>query len=123
MTYTLTAKFEISVQEITDLIETAGYGMNYWCEFGKYDDEAQTYEVRLDAEAQDGVDWETDTKVITYQEIVDAIQKLISGEVSVGNWIRESLVAEFISKDGGSMDSDGAEVVIQVALFGEIIFG
>ncbi len=123
MTYKLEIKTEVSVEEISSLIDTAGYGMNYWAEFGMYSEEKQTYEVRLDQDAQDGVGWESDTKVITYQEIADAIQKLISGQVGIRPDIRQSLVEEFINKDGGQMDSEGAEVVIQVALFGDVIFG
>lgn len=109
--------------ELTELFENiiddGGYAIGYWVSKGHHDADAHTYKVTLQDECVD--EWKS--KTITYQDLYDASKKLASGEVKVNSATKK--VCQQIVTDASDVDydADDADVIIQVALFGEIVFG
>lgn len=61
---------------------------------------------------------------VTRPMIVQALRRIAAGEIEVGReYIANACLALIGKADGGDFDSTGADVVIQVAVFGTIVYG
>lgn len=111
-TLTFTSTLNIDEQFILDIIDAAGYGIDYWAETAEIDEAAKTYTV---AEWDPNGPAEDGKYTLTFQSIVESIQALAP------DWdpIRRAVVEE----DAGEIDSAMADIIIQQACFGEIIYG
>jgi hypothetical protein len=118
---TIQISVEVSDEVIDQVIDSAGYYIDYWATKGQQDTEAKTYKVWLDEEAREERGEKSVT--LTYADLALAGEKLLTGRVKVRSDIREALSAGFIAGDAGSIDGEVADVVVQVAIFGDIIFG
>lgn len=104
---------------IENIIDDGGYWIGYWVVKGEHDPSNQTYKVYLQPEYVE--DWKS--KTITYQDLLEASRKLATGEVSV-NSNTKSVCQQIISDPSDvDYDAEDADCIIQVALFGEIMFG
>jgi hypothetical protein len=109
-------------QFLADVIITAVEGgTGYWATAADYhwsDDEPTTTRVKLTPE---------DDREAEYLVDIDVIAKGISEikrEVhSCRSDIRESILAGDRDNDAGVIDADGADVIVQIALFGEVVYG
>jgi hypothetical protein len=122
MQYTFTKPVTLDNQLIEEIIETAGYGIGYWAHSGHNDKLAETYAVTWDGE--DFADSDPNSagkRVLTYEDIAKAVEGLNTGEAKAGDWLIKQL-AEWLNGEP-TMDTDLADVIIQVALFDEIIYG
>lgn len=106
-------EISLSPEDWEDVVDTAGYGIAYWVERAVVDSENLTYRI----EWFDGDD--LNSQIITLADIEKAWGKIVSGHIQVNSDIRSYLS----SGDLGDVDADAADVLIQVALFGEIIYG
>lgn len=116
MTHVIRMNVELSIEAIEDIIEGAGYGIHYWATKAVVDDEAQTYEV---------TDGETGKSyLLHYQDINKAIQSLLDREVAIRSDIVDAIALDLMNyEDAHRMDSEAYDVIIQVACFGEVIYG
>jgi hypothetical protein len=122
MQYTFTKPVTLDNQLIEEIIETAGYGINYWAHSGHNDKLAETYTLTWDGEDFEDSDPNSAGKrVLTYEDIAKAVEGLNTGEAKAGDWLIKQL-AEWLNGEQ-TMDTDLADVIIQVALFDEIIYG
>lgn len=96
--------------DFLDLVDTAGYGIGYWAFSGAVDSKWNTYTVKY---FDDG---ERKEVVISIWMIESAIEKILNGEVQCGYDIRK-----YIRED--DIDAEVADVIIQVAAFGEVVYG
>jgi hypothetical protein len=116
---------EVPDQDIEDLIDAGGYGIGYWCARAEIDEEKKTYTISPDAEAIDG--GFKPTYKLTYAKLAEVLVDIAIGKYEVGfprKYAQEWLVATIAGEgDGGYLDSDIADVVIQIACFGEVVFG
>lgn len=96
---------------VNDLIDMAGYGIGYWAASAVIDDEAETYTVTEGDEFGDGK-----VAVLTHASILYAANTIVGG----GCDVRRDIVNSIRERDA---DSDAADVVIQQAMFGEVIYG
>ena len=94
--------------DVRDLIDTAGYAISYWCSAAvTSDDDAEAYTVT-----------EVDTGqrfVLGLEALRAAWDRVLSGTMDV----RPSIVQSLRDND---VDTDAADVVVQVACFGTIIY-
>ena len=48
---------------------------------------------------------------------------IYTGKIAVGKGILDSITSAIMEEEYGEVDGDAADVIIQVAAFGEIIYG
>ncbi len=77
----------------------------------------------VDALGSDGPRIEWPVYLVDDKVIAKGIQQLISREAPVNNSIRESIAAAVASGDAGDIDADAADVIVQVGLFGQVVYG
>jgi hypothetical protein len=108
---------DVSDEVITDIIDGAECGgINYWASRSVNDPDNRTLTIT------DGEDDKTIT--ITYDQIVNAISDLTNGRVSISPAIRDAITSDLASGDYGCyMDATCYDVIIQVALFGDVVYG
>jgi hypothetical protein len=120
--------YKVTDSEIEDIIETAGYGMNYWAVRGVVDSDARTYTVTTDP---DLIDDELPVTV-TYDHLLEVALRIAEGAYQMNDSIRESFGQwhdDIVADDeesqwaGGSIDSDAGDVLVQIAIHGEIVYG
>lgn len=117
MTYTIRMNVELTHDAIEEIIDGAGMSIGYWAIAGVVDEEAQTYRV---------TDGEDDGKSYTihYSEIARAIQSLVDGDISIRDDIREAITLDLLDwDDAHRMGGEEYDVIIQVACFGEVVYG
>lgn len=120
--------YKVTDDEIEDLIESAGYGMNYWAVQGDVDSEARTYTVTTDP---DLIDDELPVTV-TFDHLLETAFRIAGGQYEVGGHIREYFTdwLEALERDddesqyaGGFVDADAGDVLVQIAIHNEIVYG
>ncbi len=108
-TLTLTLNLNITKEQIDEIIDTAGYGIGYWAKVAIIDDDY--YQVVC----EDGVRY-----ILTNDAICTGINQYITN----GNMPYN--IMEFdgnnINLDTTMVDSVVADMIIQYACFGEIIY-
>jgi hypothetical protein len=115
---------QMPVEDIECLIEMAGFGINYWASKAVVDGEAMTYTVtESDSHDED----KPVTKTLAYADIARVLLEIASGKYEVG-YPREH-AQQYLTTlqagdpDAGVIDSDIGDVVIQIAMFGELVYG
>lgn len=116
MTYSLTVRYELEEEWLTTLCEMAGHGIDYWAQKAILDEEANTYTVR----------WEDSglhTKTVTYGCLTRAVQKILSmpEKVQVSPYYQHQMQA--CIADPGEVDAIVADIVVQVAVLGKVVYG
>jgi uncharacterized protein YtpQ (UPF0354 family) len=108
---------EVSDEVITDIIDGAeGGGINYWASRSINDSDNRTLTI-TDRE-------DNKTVTITYDQIVNAISDLVNRRVSISTHITDAITSDLASEDYGChMDAECYDVIIQVALFGDVVYG
>lgn len=103
-------------ENVTDLLDCAGTGIGYWAQSATVDEEAKTYYVQS-SEAVEVAGEEITEKTITFDEIRAAFSTLAK-EDRLPDWQMREIA------DGDlAFDSMVADITVQQAMFGEIIFG
>jgi hypothetical protein len=104
------------------IVDDAGMSIDYWAETAHHNTENQTYQITLLPDCVDETAGVVD-KTVSYQDLLDATRKLATGEVSVNPATKS--VCQAIISDPADVDYDATDtdVIVQVAMFGEIVFG
>lgn len=110
---------ELQAELVSDLIDAAGYGIN-WAVEATQDDAAQTYTLTLDEDAAEEAG--KSEVVVTYAQIRTAIRKIAKGGV-LNQDLTNSAKDFVFHPDEADLDSDFADAAIQIAVFGEVVFG
>lgn len=118
---------QLSDQNITDMLDAAGYGIAYWAARATVDEEARTYTV---LPLEDPVeDKEPEQIVVTFGQIADAFDKLLNNDPKlVGSYVHKYFLYAYADRDShgieaGHIDAEAADVLVQVAVFGEVVYG
>lgn len=119
-TKTITREVKISSQLVESAIEGAGYSQ--WMTSGRDDYRVGLYEVTwLENEGDPATEQK---KLLTYENIADAILKVaFDRDFEVASYIRQYVIDAVNEDDAGNIDSEAGDVIIQCAIFGELIFG
>ena len=112
-----TKAIRLTDQNVVDLLDCAGYGVRYWAASATVDEEAKTYRVvsGIGVDMADGT--EITEKTLTFDEICDAFNTLAHAG-RLPDW----QMREIADGDLG-FDSEVADMTVQQAMFGEIVFG
>lgn len=132
---TITIKHDLSTEFIGDVLVTAFDGQYggcwYWAEWAPEAINLFTVEVS-GGTAWSGVSIRRQREFCEPEErftlmvdagiIVKGIQKILN-EGNVNNAIVESIRRGVADDDAGEIDADAADVIVQVGLFGEVVYG
>jgi hypothetical protein len=108
---------------LSDIITTAiEGGTGYWAQVSGYhwsDDEPATTRATLH-DMEDGA-----TFALTIEDIARGLAIVVDerGEFRLNDELRASIVLADNENDGGYIDADCADVIVQAALFGEVRYG
>jgi predicted DNA-binding protein with PD1-like motif len=108
---------DVSDEFITDIIDGAETGgIGYWASHSIHDPTNRTLTI-TDRE-------DNKTVTISYDQIVNAVSDLVNRRVSISTHITDAITSDLASEDYGChMDADCYDVIIQVALFGDVVYG
>lgn len=110
-------------QMLRDILTTAFEGgCNYWmsCEsVERADDLCVTKIVKPFDSEDEGNAWPD----VTTATVELGIQRITGGQVQINQDLFEMIAACHIEVDACNIDSDGADVIVQVGLFNDIIYG
>lgn len=103
---------------LTDILVTAVEGgINYWAIVEGYQHSGEPADRKVVVRHPEGV------AQVTLRDIVLAVRKIINKRVPVTPYIRDILVEADKTLDAGDIDAEVADVVVQVAAFGKIVYG
>lgn len=113
-------------QEFMNCVKTVAVegGINYWALIRKIqrtaDLDVTEFEV-CDNEEDSGED--VNWLPVTDETIVEGISSIINGAVEINEQIVQYILQAIRENDCGHIDADAADCIVQVGLFGEIVFG
>jgi hypothetical protein len=113
---TTTKTVRLTDENVTDLLDCAGYGIGSWAISATVDEQAKTYYV-LSSEGIEVDGIEITEKTMTFDEIRAAFNTLAKEDRLPGWQMRE------IENDDLAFDSMVGDMTVQQAMFGEIVFG
>ena len=117
--YTTGFVLELTKEEILDTIATAGYEIGYWAVSARHNSDAETYIVHTGEAPFDSGQIRFET---TFEGIFKAIVSIANGETPVRRDLRDQC-QNFLTGNALCLDGEASDIAIQVALFGEIVFG
>ena len=110
--YTVNIALSVTFADIADVWDTALTACGYWAdEMAGANGDPGAYYIREREPAGEPFDY-----VFTGRDIAYAIGKIIAGTVPVDPGTRADLL-------NGDYDADTADAIIQVATFGELVYG
>lgn len=112
-TYALNVRHELDDEWMDCLIEMAGYGMGYWAHRAEESDPDRYTVWWLDDDTEK-------RKTVRRGALARAVQKILTQPMVNEHYHRQMNAAVY---DAGEIDSDLADIVVQVALFGEVVYG
>ena len=114
---------KVSVDALIDLVDAVPQAIGYWVD--TYKEVHYTSENTKRIYKLNVIDENTDQEyLISVNTIIEGIQKLITGNVEVNSSIIGYILSDLgQGLQGGYIDAEALDVIIQVGLFGEIIYG
>lgn len=117
---TITIDFELTPDDFADIIDAAASTLGYWT---KHVDFLEPYDANDPPSTLTIVDQEGDKHKITTVEIEKAMTAISNGDIDISLSIRQYIILAIKENDMGHIDSAAADAIIQVACFGEIVYG
>jgi len=104
----------LTAEEWADFVATAGYGIHYWADYPCIvDTEALTYTVKFPGTCEDPGDYGDPTS--TYEITKEALENAVAQAIREMPWRAANYYGDVCAED--------ADVAIQIAIFGKVIYG
>lgn len=100
----------LTEEDFLDIVDTAGYSIGYWAVSGSVDKNNCTYTVQYFDQENDRA-----KATVSKDNLESAIAKILNSEVECS----DSIVG-YIEDD--DIDGEAADVIIQIAIFGSIVY-
>lgn len=118
--YTVSMHADISDETIESVIEMAGYSLTGWAKSAVWDDEKHTYTV---TPMDDEFTGEPEpTVVLTYDALADAMTRILSEDL-IARRVRRYIFDAVTENDGAEIDADAGDAIVQIAMFGRLVYG
>lgn len=104
---------ELSGEDFGDICDAAGYSIGYWALRATLGEDVYTI---IEQDNPEPV-------VITRQQMLDTINNIIDGKYDIGSSQRYGICHAFTLSDIGDLDGYDVDVLIQIAAFGEVVYG
>jgi hypothetical protein len=96
-------------------------GISYWADVTKVE---RVVDLHAGMEVRDNEDREAPWHYVGRQALRTAINTIIHDRaLAIRSDLRRDIYSAWIDLDAGQIDAEGADVIVQVAAFGEIVFG
>jgi len=114
------------------LTTAAEGGIGYWADYEtvRYKDGPHAgwvVAIKNFTDAETGEAFDDSVKMLRTQvnnnSLFGAFRKVIEGKVQVAPYIRKWVIQSIADGDAGMIDAEAADVLVQVAIFGDIVFG
>ena len=102
------------------LIDDAGYGIGEWAKVGEVDSTAKTYRVVVCDEYADDVS--VDEMTLTYDNIKTAIRLVADGKIALNEYHTQFCKDFVADPENADYDVETADALIQIAIFGDVVF-
>jgi len=114
---------KISVDALIDQVDAVPQAIGYWV--NQYKDVHYTREEIKRIYKLNIIDENTDQEyLISVNTIIDGIQKIVSGNVEINSSITSYILSDIAQGlQGGYIDGEALDCIVQVGLFGEIVYG
>ncbi len=103
------------------LIDDAGYIIGEWAKTAEIDNTAKTYRIVIRDEYADDVS--IDEMTLTYDNIKTAIRLVADGKIALNEYHTQFCKDFVADPDSADYDAETADCLIQIAIFGDVIFG
>lgn len=112
--HTIQLSFDLTDEFLADVATTAiEGGINYWTSRVQ----------RIDVDTFALTDEETDEGyLVTHQMLANAIERIL-GLDPTGTTGIDSIASAVFERDAGAIDAIDADCIVQVAVFGEVLYG
>ena len=113
----------VSVDALIDLVDAVPQAIGYWVD--NYKEVHYTTEETKRIYKLNVVDENTDQEyLISVNTIIEGIQKLITGTMDVQDRYVSYILSDLGQHlQGGYIDAETLDLIIQVGLFGEVVYG
>lgn len=108
------------------LITAVEGGTGYWAAVSGYrydDDKPETASVTLHPLNDDTGEFDGPAHAVTIDTIAAGIGRIKRGDLSINSALRGTILNASDENDAGDIDADGADAIVQAALFGELVYG
>ena len=113
----LTMDHVITKDQFLDLVDTAGYAIGYWASQAEVLEDPSGDVKYIVREA--GNHRCTVTPAMIEQAMVDVYM----GNVDIRKDIKDSVTSAIMEEEYGEIDGEAADALMQIALFGAIVYG
>jgi hypothetical protein len=115
-TVTVTIDCTLPAEEYEGILDTAGYVISYWACQASIEPKAENSDEVIYRVTED----ETGTEyVLDKSKVERAIAKIIMDR----QWASDPLKNAILDQEYGEIDGDLADIIIQTACFGEVVYG
>lgn len=113
--------FELTWADFADVVDTACHCIGYWADEVEFAEpyDAEEPEALLSISCEEGVE----IYEITKDDVEKAMGKIMENKVEISASIRSDVTSAIKEDDYGYIDSYAADAIIQIACFGEIVYG
>jgi hypothetical protein len=126
VSYTVHVALEatLTLECIETVIEMAGFGMTYWAASADWERSAERYTVRW--EQTEGDPDSLTERTVTYQQIANAMARIATDDIE---GLSAETAADVLTElrdtesEGAEIDSPDGDQILQVALFGKVVYG
>lgn len=109
-------------QFLKDIVTTAveGAAIQYWCNVNRYDPDLCVAWIKED---DDTGDQDTHWHKLNANMIAKGISRIKREDIKMRRDILSAILVADKTNDAGEIDIEAADVIIQAAMFGEIVYG
>lgn len=117
----------ISQESFECIVDTIGYSIGYWASSADWDDDRRSVRIIENDEGESAV------HILTYEKIHDTFWKIVNPTTPlqmsrvIHNYFVQSVLDGATEGkgdiDAGHIDGDAADVLVQIAVFGKIVYG
>lgn len=124
-TLTLTMKYPVSDQLLSDILTTAiEGGVNYWLLSAHSVKRTEQGDPLVVVGPLDITEDEPLAKDIDFDTLQRGIRLVMQADVVPRrDDIRSALLRALVSEDAGGIDAEAADIIVQAGLFGELVYG
>ena len=120
----ITIGFEVTNTDFSDIVDTACHCIGYWADEAEFDEPRDAgFEDDLPAKLSISCEDGEGIYEVTKADVEKAIGLIIEGKVSICNTVRSDIESAIKEDDYGYIDGYAADAIIQIACFGELVYG
>lgn len=121
---TITIDFEVTNTDFSDIVGTALMCIDYWADDAEFQEPYDAgFEDDLPAKLSLSCEEGVELYEVTKADAEKAMVLIAEGKVTVCDSIRADIRAAIKEDDYGNVDGYAADAIIQIACFGELIYG